>query len=76
MKYTLYIGENCHQCARVIAYINEKEISCKVINVDLEEASPPIPIFAFPALFEDENLLRYGSDIITFLDEQSSKSKI
>tara|TARA_R110000868_G_scaffold9097_12_gene46030 strand:- start:604 stop:834 length:231 start_codon:yes stop_codon:yes gene_type:complete len=69
MKYTLYVGENCTQCANVINYLVENNISYKTINVDLDSEKPPISIYAYPALFEGQNLLRYGTDIISYLKD-------
>ena len=71
MKYTLYIGENCHQCSRVLEFMTKSGCSFNTINVDLDGLNPPIPIFAYPALFENQQLLRYGSDIISYLKEKN-----
>ncbi len=70
MSYTLYIGENCHQCSDVLEFINESNVIIEVINTDLTNQKPPISLFAYPALFEDEILLCYGSDIKNYLSKK------
>lgn len=70
--YTLYIAENCHQCAEVVHYLNETNVTYSKINVDTsEEGKPPIQIFAFPALFKDGELIGYGTDIKTHFIKKS-----
>ena len=69
MIYTLYVGENCHQCADVIYFMNENKVEYTAINVDLTDKKPPIKLFAYPALFRDETLICYGSDIKNYLLE-------
>ena len=71
MSYTLYVAENCHQCGEVMAYMDRKEVSFRKVNVDLTEERPPIQIFAFPALFEENELLGYGTDIISYFMKKS-----
>jgi len=67
MTYTLYIAENCHQCAEVVNFMNDKKVNYNSINVDLTDKKPPIDIYAFPALFSEETLLCYGTDIMCFV---------
>ena len=67
MKYQLFIGEDCHQCQEVIDEIKEQEIEVDIINIDQSQERPPINVFAYPVLFQGQVLLRYGSDIITYL---------
>ncbi len=71
MKYRLFIGENCHQCQDVINALDSMGIDVEIINVDLSNQKPPIKVFAYPALFQENNLLRYGSDIIHFLKKEA-----
>lgn len=66
MKYKLYVGENCHQCQDVINGIKDRNIEIDIMNVDLDGEKPPIDVFAYPALFKGEILLRYGSDILDY----------
>ena len=70
MKYVLYVGENCHQCKEVSDFLEKHKISFRKVNVDLEEEQPPIRLFAFPALFEGGELLKYGTDIIEFVQQK------
>ena len=70
MIYTLYIAENCHECEEVTDYISASGIELTIINVDKQDEKPPIQVFAFPALFKGDILLRYGSDIMEFFEKQ------
>lgn len=67
MTYQLFIGEDCHQCQEVTDYIEHQNIDCEVINIDQSAKRPPVIVFAFPALFEGEKLLAYGTDIVEHL---------
>lgn len=63
MKRILYIADNCHQCDMVSDWVrNNTDIA--IINLDHDEHDPPISIFIFPALFENNELKAYGEDII------------
>ena len=70
MTYILYVGENCHQCQTVINFLDSNRLSYKKVNVDLDSEEPPIELFAFPALFEDQVLVKYGTDIITYVQKK------
>lgn len=73
MTYTIYIAENCHECQAVLETLKGNNIELEIRNVDLEAVETPIPVFAFPALFRGNTLLRYGSDIIEFFLEKGQK---
>lgn len=66
MTFTLYVAENCHQCAEVSQWVRENT-GVSILNVDLDGAKPPIPTFIFPALFQNDGLKAYGEDIIPIL---------
>lgn len=63
-RYTLYVSNDCVQCANVVDYIQRKEIECLFINVDDEGDNPPHKVFYYPVLFMNDELLCYGLDII------------
>jgi len=69
--YTLFTAENCTQCAQVELFLIENKIAFRKVNVDQSAESPPIQIFAFPALFAEAELLGYGSDIIEYAKKKS-----
>ena len=71
MSYTLFVAENCHQCGDVISFLDKKEVVYRKVNVDLTGEEPPVKIYAFPALFEDDELLCYGTDIMTYFIKKS-----
>ena len=64
---TLFIAENCHQCAEVSHWVVEHSADTRITNVDNGEDGPPIVTFIYPALFEDDRLIAYGEDIIPYL---------
>ena len=69
--YTLFTGDNCTQCAHVEKYLSKHNIEYKKVNVDHSTERPPVQIFAFPALFEADILLRYGTDIEEYFKKKS-----
>ena len=71
MTYTLYVGENCHQCQTVIDFLQREGVEYTKVNVDLDQEKPPIELFAFPALFLNQELIKYGTDIITYFNKKS-----
>ena len=70
--YTLYVGENCHECSYVVEFLDNHEINYRKINIDKSNEEPPIALFAFPALFLENQLLCYGSDIETYFKKKLS----
>ena len=65
--YTLFVGDNCHQCAEVVSYMEINNIDFKKVNVDHSDERPPLQVFAFPVLFEEKTLIAYGTDIKQYL---------
>ncbi len=69
MKYTLYVGEDCHDCDHVEKALRKRQ-DIEVINVDTDQKDqPPSPIFIRPALFEGQDLKAYGVDILDILKD-------
>ena len=62
--FTIYVGENCHDCEEVITELKKMNKQFEIINIDESGKSTPIPIFAFPAMFKGEKLIAYGFDIL------------
>lgn len=67
MIYTLYTGNNCHQCKAVVDFLVDKKVSYKEVNIDEDGVEPPVKLFVFPALFKENTLIAYGIDIIDAL---------
>lgn len=67
MNYTLYTGNNCHQCKAVIDFLIAQKVSYEEVNIDEEDKKPPVELFIFPALFKGNTLIAYGIDIIDVL---------
>jgi len=62
--YTLYISNDGVHCGRVVDYLDRKQIDCLTINVDDEGDNPPKKVVFYPVLFENDEILAYGLDII------------
>jgi glutaredoxin len=71
MSYTLFVGDNCHECAEVIAFLEQENFEHRQVNIDHEEEKPPLEIFVYPALFKGKELICYGSDIKRYVTEIS-----
>jgi glutaredoxin len=71
---TLYIAEDCHQCAKVTDWINEHSREIVIENVDKGGGQPPITTFIYPALFENDGLMAYGEDIIQYLKDVQERA--
>lgn len=71
MSYILYTGEDCHDCVMIADYVKNKKLSnkIKVSNVDTEEQSTSIDVFARPALFKGGDVVAYGVDIIEYIEK-------
>jgi len=73
MTYRVYIGTGCHDCDKVLNWLQEKNITVEVHDLDKDaNANPPIDVFARPALFEDDSLKAYGMDIIDFFKKKTA----
>jgi glutaredoxin 2 len=59
-RYTVYISNHCPGCVRVLNYLKEQDVSCKIFNIDKEEKDPPVNVFILPALMNDKDLVAYG----------------
>lgn len=73
MKYTLYVGENCHDCKKVCKTIVELRFDITVKNLD-KGAEPPFDLFILPAIVNEKGDLKaYGVDIIDFIKNPVNK---
>jgi glutaredoxin len=66
MKPTIYLANNCHQCALVKAFVKESGVDTDIHNVDLSTVQPPKEVFVYPVLFVGTDLIAYGEDIIDY----------
>ena len=64
MRYTIYINDHCIGCDKVLKFLEEENIDCKVINIEKDSIGPPVDLLVFPALFLGKRLVAYGEDII------------
>lgn len=67
-EYTLYVAENCHDCAALLEQLKGAKQTFHLVNVDQQKENPPVSIFAFPALFKNDTLVAYGMDILKILN--------
>ena len=70
MQYQLFVGKDCHDCQKVVDYIEENGLEIDIINLDEDDATePPVQIFVRPALFVDGDLKAYGMDVVAFIKQ-------
>lgn len=71
MSFTLYVAEDCHDCAEVVECYKSLGLDFPVLNVDLDKTVvPPVSLYAFPALFKGDDLVAYGINIMDYLKRQ------
>lgn len=70
MTYTLFVADDCHQCDEVADFVRAKYPEVDIIDIDHSTLRPPADTFVFPALFDQEQLLAYGQDIIAYLSSK------
>ena len=70
MSYILYLGNNCHDCDRVIEELVKLNFHFDSHNVDEGGQEPPIYMHAFPCMFKDGELVAIGDDIIQYATKQ------
>lgn len=71
MSFTLYVAEDCHDCAEVLDCYKSLGFRFPVHNVDLDKSVvTPVSLYAFPALFKGDTLVAYGIDIIDYLKRE------
>jgi glutaredoxin len=68
-EYILYYRELCHDCDKVKDYMSDNKIDFNYFDCENKATEPPIPIFATPALFKNEELLAYGTDVIAYFEK-------
>jgi glutaredoxin len=69
-EYVLYYRELCHDCDKVRDYMNGKKIDFNYFDCENKTTEPPIAIFATPALFKNNELLAYGTDVIEYFEKK------
>lgn len=67
MTWTLFVREDCHDCDRVRAWMDEHTIGYEVRDIDDPASRPAKRLFIAPALCRGSELVAYGVDIITYL---------
>ena len=67
--FILYYRNLCHDCDKVKKFMENHKISFNYVDCEEKNASPPIPIIATPALFKEDELIAYGTDIIHYLEK-------
>jgi len=63
-RFEIYVGENCHDCDKVIIQLKKMKKQFKVIDLDKSNKTAPIPLFVLPAMFVGDKLIAYGFDIL------------
>lgn len=70
MSYTIFIGDDCHECDEVVEYMSANHPEVPVYNLDRDPERPPSHIYVRPTLFKDKDLVAYGSDIIRYFKDK------
>ncbi|MBK6777220.1 MAG: hypothetical protein IPG74_15755 [Flavobacteriales bacterium] len=68
MSLVIYVREDCHDCDKVLAYINGRGLDIGIDDIDNPKDPEAPRLFAAPALCDGPRLLAYGIDIIAVLD--------
>jgi len=65
----IYTAGDCHECEEVMTWIetNRPDLALEVIHYEEKEEWMAQELSVFPALFEGEELIGYGSDIMKVL---------
>lgn len=66
MSYTVYIGDDCHECDEVVEYIKANQPDIPIYNLDHDDKVPPQKIYVRPTLFKGNDVIAYGGDIIRY----------
>lgn len=74
-KYTLYIGDDCHDCHIVQEFIATHSLDVKIIDADQAEVKPVFDIFVRPALMRSDTLVAYGLDVVDHLKNKVMADK-
>lgn len=69
-EYVLYYRELCHDCDKVRDYMANQNVEFNYFDCENKNTEPPIPIFATPALFKNDELLAYGIDVIEYFEKK------
>jgi glutaredoxin len=68
MNYTIYIKDDCTQCKRVVNAIPHRTKEIQILDID--QLNNSNPTFIVPALFHKNQLLAYGKDIISYVNNK------
>ena len=69
MSLVLYVRDDCHDCDKVLAYINAHRRDVAIDDIDHPKDPRAPRLFAAPALCDGAKLLAYGMDIIALLGQ-------
>jgi len=69
-EYDLYYRDLCHDCDKIKGFMENKKVEFNYLNCENKETEPPIPIFATPALFKNNELIAYGNDVISYFEKK------
>jgi len=68
MSYRLFTRTNCSACTEVQTFMENASINFDLVDLDTENnTSGGDHVKIVPALFMENRLMAYGSDIITYI---------
>ena len=73
MSFTLYLRDDCHDCERVLEWLNATSIAIDIDDIDAPHDPLAPHLFAAPALCDGPRLLAYGMDIIRWFETHRKK---
>ena len=66
--WTVYVRDHCHDCDRVLAWLDEHGIAYKTKDIDRSGGTTSQRFFIAPALCRRTELVAYGIDIISYFE--------
>ena len=72
-KYTLFIGNDCHDCHIVQEFIATHSLDVEIIDADEADLQLPFDIFVRPALLRNDTVVAYGLDVVDHLKDKVMK---
>ena len=71
MSFRLFTRTGCTSCEEVKTFLENSDIQFIHINLDEENVAEANFVKIVPALFKENRLMAYGSDIVTYLSTRS-----
>lgn len=68
MSYRLFTRNDCQACSEVKTFFKNRKIEHELVDLDNENDIPEaLHVKIVPALFKENKLMAYGTDIIAYI---------